>query len=148
MGLHEVEVKGVLLSCFSSVQLCVTLWTTACQAPLFTGFSRQEYWSGLPCPPPGDLPNPGIEPASLMSPALAGEFFTTSTTWRAHMEILNRAGGVRFPKAMKETEESRGPSSKTEESVQCPPLQNLRIFRNQNLPHCLRDFYNINYGLD
>ena len=45
------------------------------------GFSRQEYWSGLPCPPPGDLPDPGIEPESLMSPALEGEFFTTSVTW-------------------------------------------------------------------
>ena len=48
----------------------------ACQAPLSVEFSRQEYWSGLPCPPPGDFPNPGIEPASLVSPALAGEFFT------------------------------------------------------------------------
>ena len=47
------------------------------------GFSRQEYWSGLPCPPPGDVPNPGIEPVSLMSPALAGGFFTTSATWEA-----------------------------------------------------------------
>ena len=47
------------------------------------GFSRQEYWSGLPCPPPGDLPAPGIEPASLMSPALTGGFFTTSTAWGA-----------------------------------------------------------------
>jgi len=46
-------------------------------------FSRQEYWSGLPCPPPGDLPDPGIEPASLMSGALAGGFFTTSTIWEA-----------------------------------------------------------------
>ena len=46
------------------------------------GFSRQEYYSGLPCPPPGDLPDPGIEPESLMSTALAGRFFTTSTTWR------------------------------------------------------------------
>ena len=45
------------------------------------GFSRQEYWSGLPCPPPGDLPNPGIEPVSLTSPALAGRFFTISATW-------------------------------------------------------------------
>ena len=54
----------------------VTPWTVAHQAPLSMGFSRQEYWSGLPCPPPGDLPNPGIEPASLMSPALAGRFFT------------------------------------------------------------------------
>ena len=54
-----------VLSRFSCVQLCVTLWTTACQAPLSMGFSRQEYWSGLPCPPPGDLPDPGIEPASV-----------------------------------------------------------------------------------
>ena len=45
-----------------------TLWTVAHQAPLSVGFSRQEYWSGLPCPPPGDIPNPGMEPASLMSP--------------------------------------------------------------------------------
>ena len=44
----------------------------------------QEYWSGLPCPPPGDLPDPGIEPMSLMSPALAGGFFITSSTWEAH----------------------------------------------------------------
>ena len=62
----------------SRVQLFVTLSTVARQAPLSMGFSRQEYCSGLPCPPPGDLPNPGIEPASLMSPALAGGFFTTS----------------------------------------------------------------------
>ena len=60
-----------------------TLWTVACQAPLSMGFSRQEYWSRLPCPPPGDLPDPGIEPMSLMSPALAGGFFTTSATWEA-----------------------------------------------------------------
>ena len=71
-----------MLSCFTCVQPFVTLWTVACQAPLSLGFSRQEYWSGLPCPPPGDLPNPGIEPAS---PALAGRFFTTSTTWEAHI---------------------------------------------------------------
>ena len=47
------------------------------------GFSRQEYWSGLPCPPPGDLPDPEIAPESLTSPALAGGFFTTSATWAA-----------------------------------------------------------------
>ena len=52
-------------------------------APLSVGFSRQEYWTGLPCPPPGNLLNPGIEPISLMSPALASGFFTTSTTWEA-----------------------------------------------------------------
>ena len=49
-------------------------------------FSRQEYWSGLPFPLPGDLPDPGIEPESLASPALAGGFFTTSTTWEAHIK--------------------------------------------------------------
>ena len=50
----------------------VTPWTVVHQAPLSMGFSRQEYWSGLPCPPPGDLPDPGIKPASLMSSAFAG----------------------------------------------------------------------------
>ena len=53
-------------------------WTVAHQAPLSIGFFRQEYWSGLPFPSPGDLPDPGIKPVSLMSPALAGGFFTTS----------------------------------------------------------------------
>ena len=65
------------LSCFSGVQLFVTLWTIACQALLLMECSRQEYWSGLPRPSPGDLPNPGIKPVSLSSPALAGRFFTT-----------------------------------------------------------------------
>ena len=53
------------LSPFSRVQLSATLWLVACQTPLFKGFSRQEYWSGLLCPPPGDLPHPGIELTSL-----------------------------------------------------------------------------------
>ena len=57
---------------FSCVQLCATPWTVAFLAPLSVGFSRQEYWSGWPCPPPGTLAHPGIKPASLMSPALAG----------------------------------------------------------------------------
>ena len=65
-----------------SLQSCLTLWTVALQALLSMEFARQEYWSGLPCPLPGDLSNLGIEPASLMSPALAGRFFTTSTTWK------------------------------------------------------------------
>ena len=65
-----------MLSHFSYVQLFATLWPVARQAPLSMGFSRQEHWSGLPCPPSWDLPDPGSEPASLMSPALAGRFFT------------------------------------------------------------------------
>ena len=59
-----------MLRCFSCIQLFVTLWTLSCQAPLSMGFSRQEYWSGLPCPPPGDLSDSGMEPESLMFPAL------------------------------------------------------------------------------
>ena len=55
-----LEVRAYVLSRFSRVQLCVTLWTVACQAPLSMGFSRQEYWSGFPCPPPKELPYRGI----------------------------------------------------------------------------------------
>ena len=61
-----------MLNHFSHAQLFVTLWTVARQAPLSMEFSGEEYGDGLPCPPPGDLPDPGIEPVSLMSPALAG----------------------------------------------------------------------------
>ena len=63
-----------VLSRFSCVQLFATLWIVACQAPLSIGFFRQEYWSGLPFPSSGDLPNPGIQPRSLKSPALATKF--------------------------------------------------------------------------
>ena len=72
-----------MLSCFSHVRLFVTPWTVAHQTPLSMGFSRAEYWSGLLFPPPGDFFDPGIKPASLMSPELASGFFTTSTTWEA-----------------------------------------------------------------
>ena len=67
-----------------------TPWAVARLAPLSMGFSRREYCSGWPCPPPGDLPHPGIEPASLMSPALTGRFFTTSATWEAQGEGLTK----------------------------------------------------------
>ena len=60
-----------------------TLWTVAHQAPLSMRISRQESWSGLPCPPPGDLPSLGIKPVPLKSPAMAGRFFTTSAAWEA-----------------------------------------------------------------
>ena len=101
MGDHGSKLKTVLAHNSSSVKnywmnwyfcVCVlnplscvwrflTLWTIACQSPLSMGFSRQEYWCGLPCSPPGDLPDLEIEPLSPMSPALAGRFFTTSATW-------------------------------------------------------------------
>ena len=66
--------ENSMLSC---VQLFATSWTIVCQAPVSIGFSWQEYWSGLPFPSPGDLPGPGMKPTSPVSPALAGEFFTT-----------------------------------------------------------------------
>ena len=84
-----------VLSRFSPVHLFVSPWTVAHQAPLSMGFSRQEYWSGLPCRLPGHLPDPGIEPTSLMSPALAGGFFITSTTWEAPQDIIDLHNSVR-----------------------------------------------------
>jgi len=67
-------------SVLSPVRLFTALWTAAHQAPLPMGFTRHEYWSGLPCLSPRNLPDPGIKPRSLATPALAGRFFTTSTT--------------------------------------------------------------------
>ena len=70
----------------SHVQLFLTPWTMACQAPLSMEFSRQEYWSRLPFLPPEDLPNLGIKPASPEFPALAGRFFIISTIWEAQSD--------------------------------------------------------------
>ena len=70
-----------------SLQLCLTVcnpWMQPTQTPLFMGFPRQEYWSGLPCLPTGDLPDPRIKYTSLMSPALACMFFIINTTWEGH----------------------------------------------------------------
>ena len=77
----------------SPIQLCATLWTGAHQAPPSMGFSRQEYWSGLPFPSPQDLPNPGIKP---MSPALAGRFFTTEPPGKPS---LTHQCSKRFPQS-------------------------------------------------
>ena len=77
----------VIKCLFAENQICPTLWTEVCHTPLSKGFSKQEYWSRLPCPPPGELPDPGIKPVSLMSPALSGEFFTTGTTWLLQYKI-------------------------------------------------------------
>ena len=79
------------LSHFSHVQLLVTPWTVACQVPLSMEFSRQEYWSGLPCPPPDDLSNPGIEPTS---PALQvdslplNHWGSPNTLWKVKVKVL------------------------------------------------------------
>ena len=74
----------VKVNSLSRVRLFAAPWTVAYQAPSSMGFSRQEYWRGVPFPSPGDLPDPGIEPAS---PALAGRFFTSSPTWEAGDQV-------------------------------------------------------------
>ena len=77
---------------FSCVWLCMTLWTVACQAPLSKRFSRQEYWSGLPFPSPGDLPDPESQLTSVESAALTGGFFTTRATWSTlNLNGLNKS---------------------------------------------------------
>ena len=89
MTVAGLEVQLLAMTCvcvlshFSCAQSFATLWTVVCKGPLSLGFSRLEYRSGLSCPPPGDLPDPGIEPKSLTSPELARGFFTTSTSWEA-----------------------------------------------------------------
>ena len=91
-----------VIHCFSHVCLFGTLYTIARQSLLSIGFSRQEYGSGLPCPPPGDLPDPGIKPVSLMSPELAGVFFTTRAAmedplnWDLWKKELTQQAGVSY----------------------------------------------------
>ena len=90
--LVHLELRSCACSVISIMSNSVMLWTVAHQAPLSMGFSRQEYWSGLPCPPSGDLPDSGIKLASLMSltsPVLAGELFTIPATWETNHLLLN-----------------------------------------------------------
>ena len=92
----------VVPSCFSRVCLFATLWTLACQVPLSMGLSKQEYWRSLAMIS-RDLPEPGIKPTSLISPALTGIFVTTSATWEAHLthkEIKYREVKCLFPGLM------------------------------------------------
>ena len=86
MPLGETRYPRCLLS---PVWLFATPWTVAGQAPLSMGFSRPEYWNGLPCPSPCDLPDPGIESMPLTFPELAGGFFTTTTTWKGQCSGSN-----------------------------------------------------------
>ena len=90
-----------MLNRFSHVQLFATPWTVVHQAPLSMGFSGQEYWSGLPCPPPGDLPNPGIEPTSLNVSYIDRQVlyqglsaFSSKTISSKHREVKILAGHV------------------------------------------------------
>ena len=91
---HHSLLFPLVLSCFSCFLLFLTLWTVASQGPLSMGFSRQEYWSG-PFHSPGDLPYSGIEPKTLMSPALAGGFFTTSAIGEAPTFSLKKIANTK-----------------------------------------------------
>ena len=81
---RDTQLVELAIHSLSRVRLVATSWTVAHQAPLSMGFSRQEYWSGLPLPPPGDLPKPGIEP---VSPASAGAFFTAKPPGKPCVEL-------------------------------------------------------------
>ena len=85
----------VVVQSLSSVQLFVSPWITACQAPLSMGFSRQECWSGLPCPPPADLPDPGIEPRS---PALQADSLPTELQGKPHTRRQSLSLQCRYPR--------------------------------------------------
>ena len=85
-----------MLNYFTCVQVFATPWTVAHQTPLSMGFTKQEYWSRLPYPPPRDLPNSGIEFTSPTSPALAGGFFTTKATYQKAPSSVGRAKCRRF----------------------------------------------------
>ena len=97
MKLEDIMLREIcVLSHFSCTWLFVALWTIAC-GPLYgpPGSSvrsvfQQEYWTGLPCPSPGDLPDPGTEPMSLPSPALSGRFFPSNATWETHKPVTKR----------------------------------------------------------
>ena len=82
-NLEVGTIKGISEAAYMVVSDSVTTWSVAHQTPLSMEFSRQEYWSELLCPPAGDLPIPGNEPRSLMSPAIAGRFFINSSIWEA-----------------------------------------------------------------
>ena len=127
-----------MLSRFSHVRLCAILWTTAHQAPLSMGFSKQEYWSELPVPSPGDPLNPGTAPASLMPPALAGGLFTAHVTWKAHGHPELTSGHCFALQ--------RGSSSIHQNTDSSSPNQETRTSRWSNPTH--RSRLHIKYMLD
>ena len=122
----------------SYVQLFVTPGIVAHQAPLSMGFPRQEYWNRLPFSPPGDLPNPGIEPGSLASPALAGGFFTTSPTWTGSTSLEERQH-THLPLAFPPTPLTglKAPASSPALVLTVGVQQKQHILERIFLPHCL-----------
>ena len=130
-----------MLNRFSDVQVFVTLWSVAHQAPLSMGFSRQEYWSGwLFPPPPGDLPDPGIEPLSLMSPALVGGVSNTSAT---KVKVAQSSPTLR-PHVI------YSPWNSPDQNIGVGSLSLLQVIfptqgSNPGLPHCRQILYQLSH---
>ena len=150
------RLRVCMLSRFICIQLSETLWTVAHQSPLSMGFSKQEYWSGLLHPPPGDLPNPGIELAPLTFPALASRFFNTNANWEAiclwllvvkktqvsHIQRIIKLDGVHlgqlFPVSPLYKWGNWGP--KKESDLPEALLHDTHDCRN-NLPFCMKIYF-------
>ena len=149
---EEVRLRGLMVygsviymcaQSLSHVQLFMAPWTVALQAPLFMAFPRQECWSGLPFPSPGDLPSPGMEPASLVS-CIVGRFFTTSATWEALSKSHTVMSGALRPHRLHSSLNSPGQDT----GVGSPSLLQ-QIFptqeSNQGLLHCRRILCQLRY---
>ena len=119
-----------MLSHFSCVRLFAALWTVTHQALLSIGFFRQECSSGLPCPPPGNLPDPGIKSKSLKSPGLAGRLLTTGATWETHLtdQVLSKSLFKTSQKVYLFQENNKGPPATVNTSV----LVNMHKTRERN----------------
>ena len=126
-----------MLSHFSHVRLFATLWTAALESPLSMGFSRQECWSGLPCPPPRDLPNPDTEPMSLTFPALTGWLFTTSVTWEAFDESAVFKGNKHMTSKLHPGVLLKWTLKIKIHNSVLPELKNQLLQHNQGPPQCL-----------
>ena len=115
----DIEPCALLLS---HVRLFAAPWTVAHQAPLSIGCSRQEYWSGLPFPPPGALPHPGIKPTFLSSPAWAGGFFTMIATWEAWMLVGGQCKSLLWMEKWVPRQSILEGTLMSEEFITIPPL--------------------------
>ena len=141
---------GVTLGVFmlSYVWLFETQWTITCQAPLSMEFPRQECWSGLPFPSPGDLPNPGMEPTFLVAPVLVSGFLTTCATWEApnfvkYIEV-NLTYPVHSPSVSVSPEQAFPPSLPGHLPCQCPCPSNF--WHTQTHPASLSESVHLNFG--
>ena len=128
----------------------VTPWTVAHQAPLSMGFSRQKYWSRLPFPPPGVLPDPGIEAASLVSPALAGRFFTTEPPGKPLGPSESESESRSVMSDSLQLRELYSPWTSPGQNTEVGSLSLLQwIFptqgSNPGLPHCRWILYQLSY---